>query len=66
MIYELCGRTIVLKDGVVCADGETKGIVTDAAFMDACGLEIPLMFQNCAPCGENARPLLGADLKSVK
>lgn len=47
MIYGLCERTIVLQDGVVRADGETKRIVTDAALMDACGLEIPLAFQNC-------------------
>ena len=45
MIYELCDRTIVLVDGRVRADGETKKIVTDADLMEACGLEVPLAFQ---------------------
>lgn len=66
MIYELCGRTIVLMNGEVRADGETKKIVTDAALMDACGLEIPLMFQSCRPYGEDARPQGKANLKSIK
>ncbi len=47
MIYEICGRTIVLQDGCVRADGKTSEIVCDAALMDLSGLEIPLMFQNC-------------------
>jgi len=55
MIYELCGRTVVLKDGAVRADGKTKDIVTDAALMEACGLEIPLMFQNCGGCEKKER-----------
>ena len=49
MIYEICGRTIVLQNGSVRADGKTDGIVCDPALMDESGLEIPLMLQKCGP-----------------
>lgn len=51
MVYELCPRTIVIKDGSLAADGTTSAILSDAALMQACGLEIPLAMQNCPACG---------------
>jgi len=53
MVYELCDRIIVLKNGVVVADGKTSEILTDAALLDACGLELPLAMQGCPVCGGN-------------
>ncbi|GHS87849.1 cobalt ABC transporter ATP-binding protein [Synergistales bacterium] len=35
---ELCGRTILLQEGQVRADGDTKTILADAALLDECGL----------------------------
>ncbi|PKM48007.1 MAG: cobalt ABC transporter ATP-binding protein [Firmicutes bacterium HGW-Firmicutes-8] len=51
MVYELCDRSIVIKDGEIAADGPTSKILVDADLMDACGLEIPLALQNCPVCG---------------
>jgi len=51
MIFELCHRTIVIKDGEVIADGATMKILTDCKLMDLCGLEVPLALQNCPLCG---------------
>jgi len=51
MVFELCERTIVLKDGKVITDGPTAGILTDMDLMDNCGLEVPLSLQNCPVCG---------------
>jgi cobalt/nickel transport system ATP-binding protein len=51
LVFELCERTIVLKDGKVMSDGPTAGILTDAALMEQSGLEVPLGLQNCPACG---------------
>ena len=51
MILELCSRVIVLKDGAIAADGPAKELLSDAALMDNCGLELPLSLQNCNLCG---------------
>jgi len=42
MVYEVCNRTIVLKDGCVAADGLTRDLLGDKVLMEACGLEVPL------------------------
>jgi cobalt/nickel transport system ATP-binding protein len=52
MILELCSRVIVLKDGVIAADGPAKELLADADLMDSCGLELPLSLQNCNLCGK--------------
>lgn len=44
MILDICSRVIVLKDGRVAADGETKTILSDEKLLDDCGLELPLRF----------------------
>lgn len=41
MVLELCPRTIVMKDGLVAADGDTRSIFGDLALLEACGLEQP-------------------------
>ena len=51
MVYELCTRTIVIKNGEVAADGPTSEILVNAELMDACGLEMPLALQSCPICG---------------
>jgi cobalt/nickel transport system ATP-binding protein len=51
LVYELCERTIVMKDGKVMSDGLTAGILADASLMEQSGLEVPLGLQNCPACG---------------
>lgn len=51
MVLELCGRTIVLKDGEVRADGPTREIFLDEALLAECRLEKPLSMQGCMMCG---------------
>lgn len=51
MVLELCERTIIISDGMVVADGNTKDILRDSNLLDKCGLELPLSLQNCMICG---------------
>lgn len=51
MTYETCDRIIVIKDGEIAADGPKAEILTNAALLDRCGLEVPLSLQNCPVCG---------------
>ena len=53
MVYEMCDRIIVLKNGEVVADGKTTEILTDAKLLDKCGLELPLALQGCPACSKN-------------
>lgn len=53
MIMEMCSRTIVLKNGRIAADGDTKEILRNEKLMDDCGLEIPLSLQNCPVCNSS-------------
>lgn len=41
MVWELCKRTIVMKDGMIVADGDTKDIFCNKILLEACGLEQP-------------------------
>lgn len=41
---ELCPRSVVLSDGVIVADGETREVLSDEAFMQAHRLELPYGF----------------------
>lgn len=50
MVFELCERTIILKEGKIMADGPTSELLIDEALMEACGLEIPLSIQKCPRC----------------
>jgi cobalt/nickel transport system ATP-binding protein len=51
MVYELCERTIILKDGRIIADGLTSELMINEELMEKCSLEIPLSMQNCPRCG---------------
>ncbi len=51
MIQDTCRRIIVIRDGTVAADGPAADILSDAALLDACGLELPLGLQKCPRCG---------------
>lgn len=53
MVFDLCPRVIVIKDGMIAADGPACEILTDARLLDSCGLELPLSMQNCPNCGKD-------------
>ena len=46
MALELCDRVIVLKEGVIFADGIAKDILTNEALMSESGLELPFAAKN--------------------
>lgn len=50
MAIDLCGRTIVMKDGTITADGPTAAIFNDDELLESSGLERPLAMQNCPVC----------------
>ena len=52
LVFELCERTIILKDGAVLSDGPTADILTDMSLLEQSGLEAPLSLQNCPVCGK--------------
>jgi len=45
MVMDLCGRTVVLKEGAIFADKPTMSILTDEKLLAECGLEKPLRLQ---------------------
>jgi len=51
MVLELCQRTIIIKDGRIISDGQTKDILTNKNLMEEAGMEVPLSLQNCPVCG---------------
>lgn len=51
MIYDLCTRTIVIKNGAIAADGPASEILVNAELLDNCGLELPLALRGCPICG---------------
>ena len=42
LIWELCPRTLVLKEGRLLKDGPTRDLLTDPGLMEEAGLEVPL------------------------
>ena len=42
--YELCPRSVILKGGIIVADGSTHEILTDTALLAANRLELPVGF----------------------
>ena len=52
MVLDLCGRTIVLREGRVAADGPTAEILRNDELLDASRLERPLRLQGCPVCGQ--------------
>ena len=45
MILDTCNRTILMADGKIIKDGETKDILTDKKLLEANNLELPLCLQ---------------------
>lgn len=45
MILETCNRTILMADGKIIKDGNTKDILTDKELLEANNLELPLCLQ---------------------
>lgn len=58
MVYETCKRVIVIKDGMVAADGNTVEVLSNEQLLDACGLEVPLSLKQCPECGHSAMKVL--------
>jgi cobalt/nickel transport system ATP-binding protein len=54
MVFDLCARTIVLKEGRVIADGSTWEILRDEELLEAGHLEKPLRLQGCSVCNSGA------------
>jgi len=42
LIYDICERTILIEDGTIIKDGDTKEILQDRELLEAHGLELPL------------------------
>jgi cobalt/nickel transport system ATP-binding protein len=42
--YELCSRSVILRDGVIVADDSTRAILTDEASLRENRLELPVGF----------------------
>ncbi|MDD5285628.1 MAG: ABC transporter ATP-binding protein [Desulfuromonadaceae bacterium] len=50
MVLELCGRTIILHEGLIMADAPTAEIFRNEELLSACRLEKPLSMQGCPLC----------------
>ena len=53
MVFEVCSRIIVIKEGEIAADGTAAEILSNGSLLDSCGLELPLSLQNCPNCGSS-------------
>jgi cobalt/nickel transport system ATP-binding protein len=58
MVYEVCGRTIILKEGTIAADGPTRDIFKDGDLLRECRLEKPFAMQGCPECGKPIHDVL--------
>ena len=45
MIWDTCNRTILMADGKIVRDGDTKEILSDKDLLEANGMELPLFLQ---------------------
>lgn len=59
LALELCERTVVMREGLVAADGPTREVFADARLLDECGLEQPASMLPCSACGA-AAGIIGA------
>lgn len=48
---EVCGRTIVMHEGAIAADGPTTEVFLDAALLERCNLETPSSLAPRRDCG---------------
>lgn len=53
LVLDLCGRTMVLHEGMMIADGPTGRIFSDESLLTRAHLEKPLRMQACPVCGSN-------------
>ncbi len=61
LALEVCGRTLVMKEGQILADGPTPQILGDRELLEQAHLELPLRLQGCPVCGASAdKPTDGA------
>ena len=51
MMFEVCQRIIVVKEGEILADGRAEEILSNKELLDRSGLEIPLSLKTCPICG---------------
>jgi cobalt/nickel transport system ATP-binding protein len=58
LIQATCRRTIILLDGAIAADGLSDDLLTDAALLDRCGLEVPPALRACPHCGRAPHPFI--------
>jgi cobalt/nickel transport system ATP-binding protein len=50
MVMDLCERTLVIRDGLIIADGPTKEIMENEELLASSSLEKPLSLQPCPVC----------------
>lgn len=50
MAIDVCDRVIILKGGIAAGESRIPGLLHDEAFMQSCGLELPLRYA-CSNCG---------------
>ncbi|PKL39924.1 MAG: cobalt ABC transporter ATP-binding protein [Spirochaetae bacterium HGW-Spirochaetae-1] len=53
MALDVCERTIIMNNGEIIADGDTKECFKDRALLARSGLEQPLGMQGCPVCGKS-------------
>lgn len=51
LVMDLCERTVVLHEGRIAADGETRELFRDDVLLAQCRLEKPFSMQGCPVCG---------------
>lgn len=51
MILDTCERTVIIKNGIIVADGATRDIMRNKELLESSGLEMPLSLENCPVCG---------------
>jgi len=55
MVFEVCSRILIMKDGHIAADGSTEEILTNEELLEKCGLELPLSIQSCPICNSKKK-----------
>lgn len=55
LALEVCGRTIVLHEGLVLADDATQRVFQDESLLAQARLEKPLRMQGCPVCGKREK-----------
>ena len=46
LVLDVCPRTVLMDQGKIWADGETRAMLADARLMDLHGLEVPLSLKS--------------------